>query len=76
MRYLTAVTLLSFLAAFASATVEERDAPLSPLSDRATALVKCPDGNGCKCHKDVKQGQVSTSNRRWNLAISWSKLLI
>ena len=63
MRYFTAVLMLSWLAAFASANAEsgaiqdisERDT--NPLEDRATALVKCPDRNGCKCRKKTKQGQ-------------------
>jgi len=67
MRYFTAVLVLSWLTAFASANAEtlesaalqdmsERDT--SPLEDRAIALVKCPDRNGCKCRKGTKQGQV------------------
>jgi hypothetical protein len=69
MRYFTAIAILSSLAAFVSASavtpdapaldnIEERSADSSPLDDRAIALTKCPDGNGCKCDK-VKQDQVS-----------------
>jgi hypothetical protein len=67
MRYFTAVLVLSWLTAFASANagtpeaaamqdISERDT--NPLDERATALVKCPDRNGCKCRKGTKQGQV------------------
>ncbi|KAK4446209.1 hypothetical protein QBC34DRAFT_383633 [Podospora aff. communis PSN243] len=66
MRYLTIISLVSCLAAFASASPGAPDAPAmqditerdaSPLDERATALVKCPDRNGCKCVKGTKQGQ-------------------